>query len=242
MIVTAFWKSGDGGIAPVITKNITSSIVPTTPVTLTITTIGDTPTYTWKKDNVVITGETGTSIIINTGGTYTVDVTNGSGTVTGGPAIITVSAEPFYYLNFVFLNKSHCNLSRVESQILGYQDISDPNAIMNADTFFSYNTTTYNSTYQIGSTVFSKEFRDNCVSEVYSGDNTLVTNTSRYYYNAEYNEEINDWQCKSPPEYGIQNRSVSLGNLAASIKIQYDADNTKGLSSGNPFVYTISDS
>ncbi len=69
-------------------------------VTFTAAVTGNpTPTLEWKKDGVAISGETGTSLVINSvtpssAGSYTVTATNSAGSVTSNAAVLTVSAAP----------------------------------------------------------------------------------------------------------------------------------------------------
>jgi hypothetical protein len=70
------------------------------PVTFSFTATGTTPfSYQWKKDGVDITGAHSASYIINhvtfdDAGSYTVIVTNGCGSATSNPAILTVKPAP----------------------------------------------------------------------------------------------------------------------------------------------------
>ena len=57
------------------------------------------PTFQWYKDGVEITGETGTTLTINSlaetdAGSYTVEVSNDCGTAISAPAVLTVSTPP----------------------------------------------------------------------------------------------------------------------------------------------------
>jgi uncharacterized delta-60 repeat protein len=60
-------------------------------VTLSVTAGGTGPfTYQWFRDGVALTNETGSSLVVFTGGSYTVRVTSSFGTVTSNAAVVTV--------------------------------------------------------------------------------------------------------------------------------------------------------
>jgi len=250
MIAAAFWQTNNtgggtsAGVAPVITNNITSSIVNTFPTTITVTVLGiPTPVFSWTKDGVPIGGETGTSITVNGVGSYVVTVTNPSGTVTSGTSVIYYSPDPIFHVRFIYYNASTCNLSYVENPVInGYVDLSDPPSFI-AQQNGNYNVQTPNATvnYTLNDTVMTTTFRDNCVNDIYISDTTQVFSLTRYYYNSFYNDETELYECKDPVEIGTTNRVVGLNDLAGSIKTQFLADPTKG-SSGNPFTHTIADS
>lgn len=69
-------------------------------ITLSVTTTGDNLTYAWKKDGILMSGETNNNITItsikpNDQGTYTCDViSQNCGTVTSDPMTLTVNNEP----------------------------------------------------------------------------------------------------------------------------------------------------
>lgn len=249
MIAAAFWQTNNTGgdfssVAPVITNNITSSIVNTFPTTITVTVLGiPTPVFSWTKDGVPIGGETGTSITVTGVGSYVVTVTNPSGTVTSGTSVIYYSPDPIFHVRFIYYNASTCNLSYVKNPIInGYVDLSDPPsfiALQNGN----YDVQTPNATvnYTLNDTVMTTTFRDNCVNDIYNSDTTQVFSLTRYYYNSFYNDETELYECKDPVEIGTTNRVVGLNDLAGSIKTQFLADPAKG-SQGNPFTHTISDS
>ena len=88
-------------LAPIVlTQPVGASLVAGNSATLTVGAIGiPAPTYQWKKNGVAISGATGASYTIATtisadSGSYTVDVTNASGTVTSTAAALAVSGPP----------------------------------------------------------------------------------------------------------------------------------------------------
>jgi hypothetical protein len=257
MIAAAFWQTNNtgggtsAGVAPVITNNITSSIVNTFPTTITVTVLGiPTPVFSWTKDGVPIGGETGTSITVNGVGSYVVTVTNPSGTVTSGTSVIYYSPDPIFHVRFIYYNASTCNLSYVENPVInGYVDLSDPPSFI-AQQNGNYNVQTPNATvnYTLNDTVMTTTFRDNCVNDIYISDTTQVFSLTRYYYNSFYNDETELYECKDPVEIGTTNRVVGLNDLARSIKTQYEQSLIPPYpviplgSPGNPFTHTIGDS
>lgn len=260
MIAAAFWQTnnkntgggggGGGGIAPVITTNITGSIVNTFPTTITIVVIGNpTPVFSWTKDGIPIVGETGPSISVNSVGSYAVTVSNPNGTVNSNTSIIYYSPDPVYHINFIYYNASQCNLSNVETPIIsGYVDPGDASSILTFQNGnYTVNTTVATVNYILNNTVMTETFRDACVGNAYNGDNTIVFSLTRNYYNAIYNEETEQYECKTPPEFGTTYRTVQLNDLANSIKTQYDQSIITPPvipigSPGNPFTHTVADS
>ena len=261
MISSAFWQNssntggggggGGAGVAPVIITNITSSIVNTFPTTITIVVTGiPTPVFSWTKDGVPIGGETGTSITVNGVGSYAVTITNPSGTVTSDTSVIYYSPDPIYHVRFIYYNASQCNLSKVQYPIIdGYVDPGDASSFMSAQNG-NYEVTTPNATvnYTLNNTVMTTTFRDACVGNAYNSNTTQVFSLTRYYYNAIYNDDTLQYECKEPPEFGTTYRTVQLNDLAGSIKTQYEQSLIPPYpviplgSSGNPFTHTISDS
>ena len=71
------------------------TVTPGSTVALAVSATGGTLTYQWKKNNLPIPGQTAATYVFSgqtlTAGTYTVDVTNGAGTVTSATATITVA-------------------------------------------------------------------------------------------------------------------------------------------------------
>jgi hypothetical protein len=256
MISSAFWQNssntggGGVGIAPVITTNITSSIVNTFPTTITIVVTGiPTPVFSWTKDGVLIGGETGTSITVNGVGSYVVTATNPSGTVTSGTSVIYYSPDPIFHVRFIYYNASTCNLSNVKFPIIsGYVDPYDASSILSFQNG-NYTVQTPNASvnYTLNDTVMTTTFRNNCVNDIYISDTTQVFSLTRYYYNSLYNDDTEQFECKNPPEFGTTNRVVGLNDLAGSIKTQYDQSLITPPviplgSPGNPFTHTIFDS
>ena len=76
----------------------------------------------------------------------------------------------------------------------------------------------------------------------------LLIEAGADYYNAIYNDDTEQYECKEPPEFGTTNRVVGLNDLAGSIKTQYDQSLIPPYpviplgSPGNPFTHTITDS
>ena len=257
MISSAFWQNssntggGGVGIAPVITTNITSSIVNTFPTTITIVVTGiPTPVFSWTKDGVLIDGETGTSITVNGVGSYVVTVSNPTGTVISNTSIIYYSPDPIYHVRFIYDNASTCNLSNVKFPIIsGYVDPYDASSILSFQNG-NYTVQTPNASvnYTLNDTVMTQVFRDACVGNSYNSNTTQVFSLTRYYYNSLYNDDTEQFECKNPPEFGTTNRVVGLNDLAGSIKTQYDQSLIPPYpviplgSPGNPFTHTIFDS
>ena len=107
----------------------------------------------------------------------------------------------------------------------------------------TYPTATFLTTYSIGDVVINQAFRDNCINDSYSGNTTLVTTTTRNKYDEVYIDgPPPSYECASPENINITDRSLPLGTLASVIKSQYLDDNTKGLTAGNPFIFNIIDS
>lgn len=84
----------------VLTQPAGATLMAGNSATLTVSAIGiPAPTYQWKKNGVAITGATSASYTIPTtisgdSGSYTVDITNASGTVTSSAATLAVSGPP----------------------------------------------------------------------------------------------------------------------------------------------------
>ncbi|QYM78336.1 peptidylprolyl isomerase [Horticoccus luteus] len=79
-----------GPQVPAITTQPTSVTVPTGMATvLRVSALGAPLNYQWKKDGTAITGETRSSLVVNTAGSYTVTVQNGAGSVTSDAAVVT---------------------------------------------------------------------------------------------------------------------------------------------------------
>jgi len=76
--------------APVVTGNLTAC----ESTTLTATTNAVAPTYVWYKDNVVITGQTGCTIVVKESGVYTVKVKDSSSNCELSSQCTTVSITP----------------------------------------------------------------------------------------------------------------------------------------------------
>jgi hypothetical protein len=148
---------------------------------------------------------------------------------------------PYYYLSFTFSNGSRCDQSNVVNQIVGYYSFVD-GGYMTSTAELTYPTTTFLTNYSIGDVSINESFRDNCINDIYSGNTTNVTITTRNKYDEVFVDPPGEYECASPLNVNSTDRSIPLNALASIIKSQYLADNTKGLSSGNPFVYNLIDS
>ena len=148
---------------------------------------------------------------------------------------------PYYYLSFTFSNGSRCDQSNVVNQIVGYYSFVD-GGYMTSTAELTYPTTTFLTNYSIGDVSINESFRDNCINDIYSGNTTNVTITTRNKYDEVFVDPPGEYECASPLNVNSTDRSIPLNALASIIKSQYLADNTKGLSSVNPFVYNLIDS
>jgi sugar lactone lactonase YvrE len=88
----------NSAIVPVaiVTQPVTQSVILGSPVTLSVSTTGTTPTYQWYLNGNLIPGATAASYTlsvaaIQNGGTYTVVATNSAGSVTSSAAVLTVT-------------------------------------------------------------------------------------------------------------------------------------------------------
>ena len=148
---------------------------------------------------------------------------------------------PYYYLSFTFSNGSRCDQSNVVNQIVGYYSFVD-GGYMTSTAELTYPTTTFLTNYSIGDVSINESFRDNCINDIYLGNTTDVTITTRNKYDEVFVDPPGEYECASPLNVNSTDRSVPLETLASVIKSQYLADNTKGLTAGNPFVYNLIDS
>jgi hypothetical protein len=106
----------------------------------------------------------------------------------------------------------------------------------------TYPTTTFLTNYSIGDVAINETFRDNCINDIYLGNPTNVTITTRNKYDEVFVDPPGEFECASPLNVNSTDRSIPLNALASIIKSQYLADNTKGSTAGNPFVYNLIDS
>jgi hypothetical protein len=106
----------------------------------------------------------------------------------------------------------------------------------------TYPTTTFLTNYSIGDVAINETFRDNCINDIYLGNPTNVTITTRNKYDEVFVDPPGEYECASPLNVNSTDRSVTLEGLASVIKSQYLDDNTKGSTAGNPFVYNLIDS
>ncbi len=79
----------------IITSPVARSLYPGATLNLSVVADGGGLKYQWKKDNVEISGATAStyqipSVTTNDSGSYSVDITNNVGNVTGGPVTITI--------------------------------------------------------------------------------------------------------------------------------------------------------
>jgi hypothetical protein len=110
---------------------------------------------------------------------------------------------PYYYLSFTFSNGSRCDQSNVVNQIVGYYSFVD-GGYMTSTAELTYPTTTFLTNYSIGDVSINESFRDNCINDIYSGNTTNVTITTRNKYDEVFVDPLN--------------------SLASIIKSQYLAD------------------
>jgi hypothetical protein len=79
----------------------------------TLAPVGDTYSYVWYKDNVVIAGQTADNLVVNSSGNYTVKVTSANSTcsqTTTTPIVITVNPLPV--LTIANLQAEYCEKDR----------------------------------------------------------------------------------------------------------------------------------
>ena len=84
----------------IVNQPVSTSVIAGNPVQLSVTARGTSPlNYQWRKNDVAIPGATDATYAIASatatdGGTYTVTVTNSSGSITSDPAVLTVITPP----------------------------------------------------------------------------------------------------------------------------------------------------
>jgi hypothetical protein len=93
-------------VKPVVTSPVNTGLCPGDSITLTAQQTGQ-GSLTWKKDGVVISGQTGAMIIIRSGGNYAVEVTGSNGCRTSSLPVV-VNAHPSPRADFSIASETQC--------------------------------------------------------------------------------------------------------------------------------------